>query len=66
MFNSSSDIQVGNVGLVPAKVTDAITFNTNLDASEVPPTLVPFDSLDPATYNYSASTTTFESASRKK
>ncbi|MCK5070539.1 MAG: flagellar hook protein FlgE, partial [Desulfocapsa sp.] len=41
-------IQVANVGLVPAKVTDAMTFNTNLDASEIPPVNA-FDPTDPAT-----------------
>ncbi|MBU0943421.1 MAG: flagellar hook protein FlgE [Proteobacteria bacterium] len=54
-----TDIQVENVGLVPAKVTDMITYNTNLDASEVPP-VAAFDPTIPATYNYSASTAVFD------
>ncbi len=54
-----TDIQVANVGLVPAKVTDEIILNTNLDASEVPP-LLAFNPAIPATFNYSASTTTFD------
>ena len=44
---------------MPAKVTDAITFNTNLDASETPPVNA-FDSTDPSSFNYSASTTTYD------
>jgi len=54
-----ADIQVQNVGLVPAKVTDTITMNTNLD-SNAEVLAVPFDPADPTTFNYSASTTTFD------
>lgn len=54
-----TDIQVANVGLVPAKVTDEIILNTNLDASEIPPPAA-FNPDIPATFNYSASTTTFD------
>jgi len=55
------DIQVQNVGLVPAKVTDAIIMNTNLDANaEVLPAVPAFDPANPLTFNYSASTTTYD------
>ncbi len=56
-----TDIVVQNVGLVPAKVTDTITMNTNLDANaEVLPAAPAFDPADPSTFNYSASTTTYD------
>ncbi len=55
-----TDIQVANVGLVPAKVTDTMTMSTNLDASEVTPAAA-FDPDIPDTFNYSASTTTYDS-----
>ncbi len=56
-----TDIQVQNVGLVPAKVTDVITMNTNLDSSaDIIPAATAFDPADPTTFNYSASTTTFD------
>jgi flagellar hook protein FlgE len=54
-----TDIQVQNTGLVPANVTTELALNTNLDASEITP-LLPFDATDPATFNYSASTTTYD------
>ncbi len=56
-----TDIQVQNVGLVPAKVTDTITMNTNLDSSaDIIPAATAFDPADPTTFNYSASTTTYD------
>lgn len=55
-----TNIQVANVGLVPAKVTDTMTMSTNLDASELAPAAA-FDPDIPATFNYSASTTTYDS-----
>ncbi len=56
-----TDIQVQNVGLVPAKVTDLITMNTNLDSSaDIIPAAIAFDPADPTTFNYSASTTTYD------
>lgn len=55
----ATEIQVADVGLVPAKVTDAIDYTTNLDASEVAPAAA-FDPALPATYNYSASTPVFD------
>ncbi len=55
-------IQVQNVGLVPAKVTDQINLNTNLDsaASIIDPATNPFSFEDPTTFNYSSSTTVFD------
>ena len=56
-----TDIQVQNVGLVPAKVTDLIVMNTNLDSSaDIIPAATAFDPAIPSTFNYSASTTTFD------
>lgn len=56
-----TDIQVQNVGLVPAKVTDVITMNTNLDSNApIIPAATAFDPADPTTFNYSASTTTYD------
>ncbi|THB72580.1 MAG: flagellar hook protein FlgE [Desulfobulbaceae bacterium] len=55
-----SDIIVANTGLIEANATTAITLNTNLDASAVEPT-VAFDHTLPATYNYSSSTTVYDS-----
>ena len=57
-----TDIQVQNVGLVPAKVTDEINLNTNLDsaATIIDPAVNPFDPADPTTFNYSSSTTVFD------
>ena len=55
------DIQVQNVGLVPAKVTDVVHLTTNLDSNT---TIIPAgDAFDPAntlTFNYSSSTTTYD------
>lgn len=56
-----ADIQVQNVGLVPAKVTDSIVMNTNLDSNAtIIPAAIDFDPADPSTFNYSASTTTYD------
>ena len=56
------EIQVQNVGLVPAKVTDTIQLSTNLDstANIIDPVVAPFDPADPTTFNYSSSTTVFD------
>lgn len=55
-------IRVQNVGLVPAKVTDTINLNTNLDsnATIIDPVASPFNPADPTTFNYSSSTTVFD------
>jgi flagellar hook protein FlgE len=56
-----SDILVQNVGLIPAQVTDTMTLNSNLDASTVAiPAATPFDPVNTATYNYAASTQTYD------
>lgn len=56
-----TDIQVQNVGLVPAKVTDTITMTTNLDSNAaIIPAATLFNPAIPATFNYSASTTTYD------
>jgi len=55
------DIQVVNSGLVEAQATSTMTLNTNLDASEIPPTVAPFDYSDPDSYNYSSSTQVYDS-----
>lgn len=55
------DIQVRNVGLIPAKATDALILNSNLDASTVAiPAATPFDPANTTTYNYAASTQTYD------
>ena len=45
----------------PARATDMTEINLNLDASEQPPLVVPFDPADPNSYNFSTSTTIFDS-----
>jgi len=70
-----ANIQVANVGLIPANATTELTFNTNLDEnstvipteftdnSTTPPTVTPnpIDPADKSTYNYSASSQIFDS-----
>lgn len=58
----ASDIQVQSVGLVPAKVTDSISYNTNLDSASaiIDAVATPFSYTDPTTFNYSSSTTVFD------
>lgn len=55
-------IQVQNTGLVPAKVTDTINLSTNLDSTSkiIDPVATPFDPADPTSFNYSSSTTVFD------
>jgi len=56
-----SDILVQNVGLIPAQVTDTMTLNSNLDASTVAiPAATAFDPAHTATYDYAASTQTYD------
>ena len=60
------DIQITDVGLVPAQATTTMSLNTNLDAAAVPPaTAIPawpdFDYTNPDTFNYSSSTQVFDS-----
>ena len=58
----ATDIQVQNVGLVPAKVTDSISLNTNLDSAStiIDPVATPFSYTDPTTFNYSSSTPVYD------
>ena len=55
------DIFVASSGLIPAKATDTLTLNSNLDSSTVAinPLLL-FNPADPSTYNYAASTQTYD------
>ncbi|MBE0511376.1 MAG: flagellar hook protein FlgE [Chromatiales bacterium] len=45
----------------PASATTMTEINLNVDASNEPPLVAPFDHVDPNTYNYSTSTTIFDS-----
>jgi flagellar hook protein FlgE len=57
-----ANIQVANVGLIPANATTELTFNTNLDENSTP--IVPLVAIDPAvraSYNYTASAQIFDS-----
>ena len=58
----ATDIQVQNVGLVPAKVTDSINLNTNLDSATtiIDAVATPFSYTDPTTFNYSSSTPVYD------
>jgi len=56
-----ADIQVQNVGLVPAKVTDTINLVTNLDSNaDIIPAGDAFNPENTLTFNYSSSTTTYD------
>lgn len=56
-----TDIQVQNVGLVPAKVTDVVNLTTNLDSNtDIIPAADAFDPANTLTFNYSSSTTTYD------
>lgn len=55
------DVFVASTGLIPAKATDSITINSNLDASTIAiDAAIVFDPALPATYNYASSTQTFD------
>lgn len=55
------DIFVASSGLIPARATDALTLNSNLDSSTVAiAAAIPFDPANPSTYNYAASTQTYD------
>lgn len=55
-----NDLYISNAAS-PASATDLTEININLDAAEVPPAVAPFSSADPNTYNFSTSTTIFDS-----
>ena len=59
--NDPTDIQVANVGLIPANATSELTFNTNLDENSTPIGAIPIDPATRATYNYTASSQIFDS-----
>lgn len=54
-------IVVGNQGLIGGNATTAATLTTNLDSTEAVKPIADFDYLDPDTYNYSSSTTVYDS-----
>lgn len=55
------DIQVANVGLIPANATSELTFTTNLDENSTQLGAGAINPNDRATYNYSASSQIFDS-----
>jgi flagellar hook protein FlgE len=56
-----TDIQVMNTGLIPAKATDTLTINSNLDASTVAiPAATVFDPAISTTYDYASSTQVYD------
>jgi len=55
-----SDIQVANVGLIPANPTTTLTFTTNLDEGSKQ-LAGPIDPTDNTTFNYSASSQIYDS-----
>ena len=55
-----NDLYISNAAS-PASATDLTEININLDAAETPPAVAPFSSADPNTYNFSTSTTIFDS-----
>ena len=66
--DSAGNINNGNVdrlqintGNVAPNPTSTMTFSMNLDASDAAPTTTPFDSTDSSSYNFSTSTTVYDS-----
>lgn len=57
------DLQVQTGNIAPSATTE-IGMEANLDANESPPPLAPFDLNDPDTYNFSTSTTVYDSLGR--
>ncbi|NOQ46898.1 MAG: flagellar hook-basal body complex protein [Desulfobulbaceae bacterium] len=57
------DIQVLNVGLIPARATETMTYNTNLDADSAIPAggWAAWNPDDTTTYNYTGTTQVFDS-----
>lgn len=56
-----TDIQVANVGLIPANATSELTFTTNLDENSTQLGAGAIDPTDKTTFNYSASSQVFDS-----
>ena len=55
------DLQITNA-LLAQKPTEEITFNGNLDSRATAPTTAPFDATNPETYNFTSTTTVYDSA----
>ncbi|MDB2511090.1 flagellar hook protein FlgE [Luminiphilus sp.] len=55
------DLQITNA-LLAQKPTEEITFNGNLDSRATTPATVPFDATNPETYNFTSTTTVYDSA----
>jgi len=55
------DLQITNA-LLAQKPTAEITFNGNLDSRATTPATVPFDATNPETYNFTSTTTVYDSA----
>ena len=55
------NLQITNA-LLAQKPTEEITFNGNLDSRATAPTTAPFDATNPATYNFTSTTTVYDSA----
>ena len=56
-----NNLQITNA-LLAQKPTTEIVFNGNLDARADAPTVAPFDPTDPDTYNFTSTTTVYDSA----
>ena len=55
------NLQITNA-LLAQKPTEEITFNGNLDSRATAPTTAPFDATNPETYNFTSTTTVYDSA----
>jgi len=55
------NLQITNA-LLAQKPTEEIVFNGNLDSRAETPPVVPFDAADPDTYNFTSTTTVYDSA----
>lgn len=55
------NLQITNA-LLTQKPTEEITFNGNLDSRATAPTTAPFDATNPETYNFTSTTTIYDSA----
>ena len=55
------NLQITNA-LLAQKPTEEVVFNGNLDSRAETPSVVPFDAADPDTYNFTSTTTVYDSA----
>ena len=55
------NLQITNA-LLAQKPTEEIVFNGNLDSRATTPSVTPFDATDPETYNFTSTTTVYDSA----